>query len=105
MLNPLAQMISGLITLWDARKNSSTYWKLMGRFEVLAAITQLLWFHEFLLSGPDTQDNIFSDFNQAAMYVYFVVGAGTLSATAFSNPRSQTTALATNYVSLFLGTF
>ena len=104
MLNPTAQMISGVVTLLNVRATSSKYWKLIGRFSVLAALTQLLWYHEFLISGPDTQDNLYSDFNNVTMYVYIILAAGTVSASFFSSPRSQTTALWANYVALFLGT-
>ena len=61
----------------------------------------MLWFHEFLLGGPDTTDKVYGNFNQAAFYTYITMITFTLSGLIFS--RGYNVGLATNSVTFILG--
>tara|TARA_B110000503_G_C6945113_1_gene328642 strand:+ start:146 stop:529 length:384 start_codon:yes stop_codon:yes gene_type:complete len=106
MLNPFAQILAGSISLWDFSKVTSTsygyIWAVNGGFGVFAAFTQLLWFHEFLKGGPETEDNVFSNFNRVAVYVY-IVNFFLTAAGFVLDGQGHIVSLATNSVTLVFG--
>ena len=98
--------MAGAITLYDfstATTSTNGYiWSILGGWSIFAALTQLLWFHEFFRGGPEQTDNVYGSFNKVAFRVYLInfvmLGAG-FGLDSSNHPVS----LATNGVTLIFG--
>ena len=69
---------------------------------MFAAITQFLWFHEFLIGGPETEDNVYSNFNTVAVYIYIVNLLLTVAGFVLDG-QAHIVSLATNSVTIVFG--
>ena len=77
MYGPLIELVCAGVTLYEYYSTSSSttttvLWEITGWWSAGSSISILLWFHQYLLGGPNQGDLIFSHYNFAEVVVYSV---------------------------------